>query len=357
MPFYGKKTIMSVQYFIERSKFMTRNHYFDNMKAFLIFLVVLGHMISGFFGDGSGGKGTVYLWIFSFHMPVFIFASGYFASTNTKKTLSKLIPLYLVFQMVQILIKFLYDCYVDPSTAVFEFQLFKPEWTLWYLMALILYSLVTPILDTDDRRKQVRNVILAIAAGLIIGFTPYTDNFLAISRMVTFLPFFLLGYYGKKNQGVLTVFAGTCKHGKTKLLPYRIIGVGGAVAMTALIIACVGAVNAKWFFGTLSYDDDFTFWSKVFTYMVSFIWLVVIVFLTPAKRIPLVDKIGQNTLGIYLFHTAAISVLKVVPPARAALQEYMVVVIIVSVVMTIFLGLDPFTNILKKIRIPYKENR
>lgn len=334
---------------------MTRNHYFDNMKAFLIFMVVLGHMISGFFGDGSGGKGTMYLWIFSFHMPVFIFASGYFASTNTKKTLSRLVPLYLVFQMVQIIIKFAYAYSVNPDTAVFEFQLFKPEWTLWYLMALILYALLTPILDTADSKKQIRNVVMAIAAGLIIGFTPYTDNFLAISRMVTFLPFFLLGYYGKKNQRILSVFADTCKQGKTKLLPYRIIGVGGAVAMTALIINAAGAVNSKWFFGTLAYDDNFTIWAKVFTYLISFAWLVIIVFLTPLNRIPFVDKIGQNTLGIYLFHTAVISVFKVIPPVKAALVDSMFVVVIVSIVVTAVLALDPFTKFLKLIRIPYKK--
>ncbi len=334
---------------------MTRNHYFDNMKAYLIFMVVLGHMISGFFGDGSGGKSIMYIWIFSFHMPVFIFASGYFASTNTKKTLSRLLPLYLVFQMVQIIIKFAYAYSTNPDTAVFEFQLFKPEWTLWYLMALILYSLLTPILDTDNRKKQIRNIVLAIAAGLLIGFTPYTDNFLAISRMVTFLPFFLLGYYGKKNQGFLTVFADTCKHGKTKLLPYRIIGVGGAIAITALIIASSGAVNAKWFFGTLAYGDVFTIWCKVFTYLISFAWLVIIVFLTPAKRIPLVDKIGQNTLGIYLFHTAVISIFKVIPPIKGALDDSMSVVVVVSVIVTAVLALDPFTKVLKLIRIPYEK--
>ena len=335
---------------------MNRNYYFDNMKAFLIFMVVLGHMISSFWSLGTAVHTTMYLWIFSFHMPVFIFASGYFASTDTKKTLSRLVPLYLVFQMVQIIIKFAYAYSNDPETAVFDFQLFKPEWTLWYLMALILYSFLTPILDTDDRKKQIRNFVIALAAGLIIGFTPYTDNFLAISRMVTFLPFFLLGYYGKKNQGILSVFAGTCKHGKTRLLPYRIIGVGGAIAMTAMIIEAAGEVNSKWFFGTLAYGDTFTIWCKVFTYLVSFAWLVIIVFLTPPKRIPFVDKIGQNTLGIYLFHTAVISVLKVVPPAKAALDQYFAVIVVGSIIITIVLALDPFTKFLKLIRIPYKKN-
>ena len=126
--------------------------------------------------------------------------------------------------------------------------------------------------------------------------------------------------------------------------------------MTALIIAAAVEVNAKWFFGTLAYGDTFTIWCKVFTYLVSFAWLVIIVFLTPPKRIPFVDKIGQNTLGIYLFHTAVISVLKVVPPAKAALDQYFAVIVVGSIIITIVLALDPFTKFLKLIRIPYKKN-
>lgn len=331
---------------------MNRNHYFDNMKALLIFLVVLGHMLSGFNDEGAALNKGIYLWIFSFHMPVFLFASGYFASTDTKKTVSRLLPLYLVFQMAHIVIKYLAELILDPQTATFEFQLFKPEWTLWYLMALILYSLILPILDTTEKKKQVRNVALAIAAGLLIGFTPYTDNFLAISRMVTFLPFFLLGYYGKKNQKLLAVFAGTCEHGKRVLLPYRIIGMVGGLVLTGLIALAAPSISAKWFFGTLAYADEFTIWAKMFTYLISFCWLVILIFVIPARRIPLVDRIGRNTLGIYLFHTILIVVLEQIKPINQGLNDSLGLVILVSVLVTIFLSLDPFSKILKKIRIP-----
>ena len=150
------------------------------------------------------------------------------------------------------------------------------------------------------------------------------------------------------------LFAGTCKHGKTKLLPYKVIGVAGAVLMTVMIVNLTGVLNSKWFFGTLAYEDGFTLGAKVFTYLISFAWLVIIVLLTPAKRIPLVDKIGQNTLGIYLFHTAVISVLKIIPSAKAALDGSMVVVVIGAIIVTAVLALLPFTWILRKISIPYK---
>ena len=76
-------------------------------------------------------------------------------------------------------------------------------WTLWDLLAMILYNILLPVFDTGDRRKQVRNVIIAFAMGMIISCSVGTDNFLAANRVVTFLPFYLTGYYGKINGTVM----------------------------------------------------------------------------------------------------------------------------------------------------------
>ena len=44
---------------------------------------------------------VIYKIIFSFHMPAFIFVSGYFAKVEPKKILSRIFPLYIVFQSGQ----------------------------------------------------------------------------------------------------------------------------------------------------------------------------------------------------------------------------------------------------------------
>ena len=49
----------------------------DGLKFIMIFLVVLGHLSYNDWGMETG------LLIYSFHMPVFVFLSGYFTSRST----------------------------------------------------------------------------------------------------------------------------------------------------------------------------------------------------------------------------------------------------------------------------------
>lgn len=55
-----------------------RDYFFDNARAILIFLVVLGHMIQPYTSESKYIL-ALYLVIYSFHMPTFLFISGYFA--------------------------------------------------------------------------------------------------------------------------------------------------------------------------------------------------------------------------------------------------------------------------------------
>jgi len=55
---------------------MNRNPWFDNIKGFLVIFVVIGHMLTDLRFDYDGKLlETVYLLIYSFHMPLFIILS------------------------------------------------------------------------------------------------------------------------------------------------------------------------------------------------------------------------------------------------------------------------------------------
>ena len=53
----------------------------DNLKLFLIFLVVLGHLSFDYF-DSSQMFRTISMVIYTFHMPAFVFISGLFCKRS-----------------------------------------------------------------------------------------------------------------------------------------------------------------------------------------------------------------------------------------------------------------------------------
>ena len=57
--------------------------YFDNLKFILIYFVVLGHFLAPLRGVIPGVK-FIYMIIYVFHMPLFIFILGYFSKSLLK---------------------------------------------------------------------------------------------------------------------------------------------------------------------------------------------------------------------------------------------------------------------------------
>lgn len=79
-----------------------RDYYLDTIKGFLIIVVVIGHFIE--FGSRTIFDVAMHNFIYSFHMPLFVFLSGYFFNIKTKRKLidktCALLITYLVFQVI-----------------------------------------------------------------------------------------------------------------------------------------------------------------------------------------------------------------------------------------------------------------
>src|SRR4051812_12296414 len=81
-----------------------RDFYFDNAKFILILLVVFGHLLRSFIGNTNLAH-TLYMVIYTFHMPAFILVSGFFArgfyqKDYLKKIAKKLLLPYFIFQLI-----------------------------------------------------------------------------------------------------------------------------------------------------------------------------------------------------------------------------------------------------------------
>ena len=169
-----------------------RSPYFDNVKGVLIILVILGHLLETFY-DLSPYAKAGFVWIYTFHMPMFIFVSGMFSKRlvgrdgrfRGERILSMLtlcFGLLLVGRLInwQFLgIPFDKDFLTFSSAA-------------WYLFALAAWSLTVPLIR-DFKPWAV--LFVAVAAALYVGYLPYDTDFLVYSRIFVYYPFFLMGFY------------------------------------------------------------------------------------------------------------------------------------------------------------------
>ena len=123
-----------------------RIYWVDYLKAFAMFLVVLGH-------SGIDESSILKSWIYGFHMPLFVFMSGYFISSprpiikELKKDFKTLVVPYLFFSLF--LIPFYYVVQrlsgVHISSSMFTYipsRLLMDDYyhcgPIWFLGALLI---------------------------------------------------------------------------------------------------------------------------------------------------------------------------------------------------------------------------
>lgn len=82
-----------------------RIEYIDYAKCIAILLVVSGHIIQCFYILGT--KDSLFTFIYSFHMPLFFFLSGYVAQITRERSFAKGVFPYLVRKMETLLVPFL----------------------------------------------------------------------------------------------------------------------------------------------------------------------------------------------------------------------------------------------------------
>ena len=116
----------------------TRSIFWDNYKGILIFLVVFGHFLWSYFSNlTSSFANTITIFIYIFHMPAFIFTTGYLSKSDNvfkKNAFLKLIVLYLIFNTSMIV----FNKLISGSS----FNLLTPTYSYWYLLSVIWWRLV-----------------------------------------------------------------------------------------------------------------------------------------------------------------------------------------------------------------------
>ncbi|MDQ0270698.1 acyltransferase family protein [Cytobacillus purgationiresistens] len=267
-----------------------RTFYFDNVKFILIIFVVFGHLLRSFIEDSETIL-TIYKVIYTFHMPAFILASGFFAKGYykkgyIKKIAKKLIIPYLIFQLIYSVFY-----YYLHNQSTFTLDPFNPHWSLWFLISLFFWHM---LLLLFAKFKPTIAISTAVLIGLAVGYIDWISNFMSLSRTFVFFPFFLVGYFAKKEH-----FFALFKP------PVRI----GALIMFAAVFILFYTnpnINYEWLLGSKPYDalnaaSIGAMFTRLGFYLLSFIMMISFFSFVPKGQY-FFTNLGKNTLYVYLLH-------------------------------------------------------
>ena len=180
----------------------------DVMQGIAMVLVVLGHHLFPFMPEWYM---RMFYWIYTFHMPLFIFISGFLVRYSYKgvhgwseykdyvaKRARKFIPPYLIvgtictlmawnFKDVGILLTSWLNLLISPKQSEVTF--------LWYIYLLFIFYCIAPLLF--GAKRWVRGVVFA--AALLLSWCYVHVSYFCIDWFTRYFLFFLLGAWAAEH--------------------------------------------------------------------------------------------------------------------------------------------------------------
>lgn len=265
-----------------------RTAYFDNARYWLILLVVAGHMVAELYHEVPLAR-QVYLWIYAFHMPAFVLITGYLSRNFTwtaksaRRTVETILVPYFLFEITSQLVLRHYRGEPNP------YDFFVPQWLGWFLMALFIWRVLTPVFQALRRPVLVATAISLLTPLIEVPAT------LALHKTLGLLPFYVLG------------MALTQAHfERLRALPYRLAGAGTLGLAFVAVSYLPQDWNTNWLKWKRTYEVLGSSWAPGMLERTG--WLLAGVVLT-AAFLSLVSwahswqsTLGARTLYAYILH-------------------------------------------------------
>ena len=276
----------------------------DNLKLFLMFLVVVGHLANNYYSETGEIFKSLILIIYTFHMPAFVFVSGLFAkkAINSEKIPSRKIFVFIVLYILARVIN--YAVNIIYFGQKIEFNIFYASDMPWYMMAMALWYAVTWAVRKIDSKYILA---VSIALSCFAGYMSGDVDFLSILRVITFYPFFYSGYILDPEK--IDRFSA-----KT---PVKIFS---AIYLAAFSVCCFVKYNfaskfyplitGKGRFSDSAIKEFFNYgYALRFAYYIGVGLLVLaVISLCPRKEFK-ITRYGGRSLQIYIFHRAFLYIL------------------------------------------------
>lgn len=275
-----------------------RDPFYDNARFILVFLVVLGHFIV---------QVKHHHWlIFEFNnflslirMPALVVITGFLSKGFNRpgyieKNVKAILVPYLLFQII-----FAYYYYILYDKSIFTYDFFQPQFSLWFIFSLFMWKMLLFIFT-----RLTHPLIWAFVFGIGIGYVESAGHYMNIQRTFTYFPYFLLGFYLKKEQFEIV-----------KKKSSKLIGIVIVMIVWFLVSQIPAAEVQSWLAANRSYvanghEEWYSGLKRAMFY--SFSLLVGFAFLSfvPKKK-TLFTKLGRKTAYIYILHGAIVKTLYV----------------------------------------------
>ncbi|MDP3891331.1 acyltransferase family protein [Nocardioides sp.] len=269
-----------------------RDPFLDNARFLVMLLVVAGHALTGL--RSMDGVLAGYTWLYAFHMPLFVLVSGYLARgyRGEPRQVRRVVgSLVVPFLLVGLALSAQRDLHRDRP-LLSEWSPFDAPWILWFIAALFLWRLSTP-LWIYLRHPVTVAVVISLASGLVA-----VPNVWGLPKVLSLLPFYVLGLTGVRRA-------------HQDLLARRATRVAGASVLAAFLLACwfwARDWNIIWWYWRNAYDSPRLDVDPVLglgiragLLVLALVLSVAFLTLVPHRR-TWFSVLGERTLYAYLLH-------------------------------------------------------
>ncbi|WP_426242424.1 acyltransferase family protein [Nocardioides sp. LHG3406-4] len=265
-----------------------RDPWLDNVKMVLVTIVVVGHAVVLLPSSDLGSQ--AYDFIYYFHIPAFVLVTGYLSRSfrwNRRYLFSAattlLIP-YVVYEWAMVNFR----VHVTHEVDSLDRMWLNPHWPMWYLIVLLMWRLLTPIL-------KLHWVFVPIAVGVSLLAGLRDTELFDINRMLGLLPFFVLGLHLPKAA------LSAAKARWTGLL-----GVVVLLLIWQLAAQTDDHWGTQWLYYRASYDDlgataGDGMWIRLRLMLIAVAGVLAVLSLVPRRR-SFLSAMGAWTMVVYLLH-------------------------------------------------------
>ncbi len=271
----------------------SRINWIDMAKGYGTILVIYAHL----------GVGTLWTWMYSYHLPLFFFLSGYVFSTKdnfikfTCKKIKSIVVPYFCLGIPMVLFQLLMYYKQGVFSAEVAESLFrrlveqKRFWTLWFMACLFCLNLLFYVLVKLCRREWI--ILVTSVVLPLVGLAYYERGGLPLywnaDACLMAVPFFAVGYLYKL-------------HAK------RIDAVVDQLRFNIPLFVFLGIVNVVAWRKSLDETGlglemfESNYGNPLFTYIAAFAGIFCVVIASKWFTIPPLRYVGENSMLYYAWH-------------------------------------------------------